>query len=34
LHPNVEAIQKGVDEVSEKVERVENGNGRQPAAKR
>lgn len=24
LHPNVEAIQKGVDEVSEKVARVEN----------
>lgn len=24
LHPNVEAIQKGVDEVSEKVERVED----------
>ena len=23
LHPNVEAIQRGVDEVSEKVERVE-----------
>ncbi|MDQ3116208.1 MAG: hypothetical protein M3Q86_06305 [Verrucomicrobiota bacterium] len=23
LHPNVEAIQKGVDDVSEKVERVE-----------
>ena len=34
LHPNVEAIQKGVDEVSEKVERVENGDGRQAAAKR
>jgi hypothetical protein len=34
LHPNVEAIQKGVDEVSEKVERVENSNGRPPAAKR
>lgn len=25
LHPNVEAIQKGVKEVTEKVERVENG---------
>ncbi len=28
LHPNVEAIQKGVDEVSEKVERVEKVGGR------
>lgn len=27
LHPNVEAIQKGVDEVSEKMERVEGANG-------
>ncbi len=28
LHPHVEAIQKGVDEVSEKVERVEKAESR------
>ena len=34
LHPNVEAIQEGVDEVSEKVERVEEANrGRDPAVR-
>ena len=31
VHPNVEAIQKGVDEVSEKVARVEGNVGEQQA---
>jgi hypothetical protein len=31
VHPNVEAIQKGVDEVSEKVARVEGTVGEQQA---